>query len=330
VARVLVSSSFRDNSVEKDEVCRPSGAEDMGQESPVRTDPFFIVGMQRSGTTMLRLMLNAHRNLAVPFESDFIPRVYQNLCQYGDLSIRENAAACLGDISRQDKPKRGKLIEDPEAVLAHEIRNYADLVRAIFEEYAMRRGKPRWGDKTPTHVLDLDLLWNLFPSCRVIHVVRDGRDVALSLLAMEWGSNNLLKIADDWRLKTVLGHKMGAFLGKQYLEIRYEDLVLHPEENLRRICDFLGEPFDENMLDYHKSAQSEMPSDSLKWHGTSVSRPDPKKIGMWKSKMSMSDRILFEQVAGVELQMFGYPREALSPTIRSKIKKVYYCLWNRY
>jgi hypothetical protein len=302
----------------------------MGQESPVRPDPFFIVGMQRSGTTMLRLMLNAHRNLAVPFESGFIPSVYQDLSKYGDLRIRENAAACLSDICQRDMPKRGKLIEDPERVLAHQIRGYADLVRAIFEEYAKGRGKHRWGDKTPTHVVDLDLLWNLFPSCRVIHLVRDGRDVALSLLSTEWGPNNLLKIADDWRWKTVLGHKMGAFLGEQYLEVRYEDLVLNPDQVLRQICGFLQEPYDENMLLYDTSAQSEMPPDSLKWHRTSVSRPDPNKIGMWKSRMSMSDRILFEQVAGGELQLFGYPREKHGPTIRSKIKKAYYCLWNRY
>jgi hypothetical protein len=302
----------------------------MGHETPVGLDPFFIVGMQRSGTTMLRLMLNAHRSLAVPFESGFIPSVYKDLPKYGDLSIRENAAACLTDICQRDMPKRGKLIEDPERVLAHQIEGYADLVRAIFEEYAKRRGKPRWGDKTPTHVVDLDLLWKLFPSCRVIHVVRDGRDVAVSLLTTEWGSNNLLKIADDWRWKTLLGHKLGALLGEQYLEIRYEDLVLNTEHILRQICSFLQEPYDENMLLYHMSAESEMPSESLKWHRTSVTRPDPNKIGMWKHRMSLSDRILFEQVAGDELQLFGYQREKHPPTIRSKIKKAYYCFWNRY
>ena len=76
-------------------------------------------------------------------------------------------------------------------MLDYPIRNYADLVRAIFEEYAKGKGKSRWGDKTPTYVLDLDLLCRLFPNCRVIHLVRDGRDVAVSLLATEWGSNNL-------------------------------------------------------------------------------------------------------------------------------------------
>jgi len=302
----------------------------MGQETSLRPEPFFIVGMQRSGTTMLRLMLNAHRSLCVPFESGFIQGVYKDLSKYGDLSVRENATACLTDICQRDMPKRGKLIEDPERVLAHEIRGYADLVRAIFEEYANRRGKLRWGDKTPTHVVDLDLLWSLFPGCRVIHVVRDGRDVALSLLATEWGSNNLLKIADDWRWKTLLGHKMGAFLGEQYLEIRYEDLVLNTEGILRQICDFLQEAYDENMLLYHASAESEMPSESLRWHRASVSRPDPNKVGMWKSRMSLSDQILFEQVAGDELQLFGYPTEKHPPTMGSKIKKAYYCLWNRY
>jgi hypothetical protein len=302
----------------------------MRQHGSVRPDPFFIVGMQRSGTTMLRLMLNAHHSLAVPFESGFIPLVYRDLDKYGDLSVRENAAACLSDICQRDMPKRGKLIEDIARVLGHQIRSYADLVSAIFEEYAKQMGKPRWGDKTPSYVADLDLLWRLFPTCRVIHVLRDGRDVAVSLLATEWGPKNLLKIAEDWRWNTLLGHKMGAFLGEQYLEIRYEDLVCNPESILRQICDFLLEPYDENMLLYHTSAESQMPPGSLKWHRASVSPPDPKKVGLWKHRMSLSDRILFEQVAGHELQMFGYQRENLSPTIRSKIRKAYYCLWHRY
>ena len=97
-----------------------------------------------------------------------------------------------------------------------------------------------------------------------------------------------------------------------------------------RSAGFFGNLYDENMLRYHTSAQSEMPSDSLQWHRTSVSHPNPNKVGMWKSQMSMSDRFLFEQVAGRELQLFGYPREQHGPTIRSKIKKAYYVLWNRY
>jgi hypothetical protein len=302
----------------------------MRQENPVRPDPFFVVGMQRSGTTMLRLMLNAHRNLAIPFESGFIPLMYRDIHKYGDLSIRQNAAACLSDISQRDLPMRGKLIEDPERVLSYEIRNYADLVWAIFDQYAERMGKRRWGDKTPTYLVDLDVLWTLFPHCRVIHLVRDGRDVAVSLLATEWASNNLLRIAQEWRWNTTLGHKMGAFLREQYLEIRYEDLVCNPENILRQICDFLLEPYDENMLSYHTSAESQMPRDSLKWHRASVRLPESNKIGMWKQRLSPSDRILFEQVAGDALQMFGYERENLSPTIGSKIRKAYYCLWRRY
>src|SRR5919197_2911111 len=100
------------------------------QENRVKPEPFFIVGVQRSGTTMLRLMLNSHRNLAVPFESGFIPIIYKNLEKYGDLSIRSNAAACLKDISELPLLRKGKLTEDPESILDYGIRNYADLVWA--------------------------------------------------------------------------------------------------------------------------------------------------------------------------------------------------------
>jgi hypothetical protein len=160
--------------------------------------------------------------------------------------------------------------------------------------------------------------------------VRDGRDVALSLLNTAWGPRNLIKIAENWRWSTILGHKMGMFLKDQYLEVRYEDLVRNPAQVLGEICAFLKEPYDENMLLYHATATEEMPEASVHWHRSSISPPDPSKIGLWKQRMSQCDRILFEQVSGDALDLFGYGREYRPSTLASKIKKAYYCLWKRY
>lgn len=278
---------------------------------------------------MLRLMLNAHPNLAVPFESDFIPRFYLKHVEYGDLRIRENAAKLLEAISENSFVKRGKLIQDPHAVLSNSIASYRDLVNAIFGEYAKRNGKDRWGDKTPSYVSELDILWNLFPGCRIVHLVRDGRDVAASLGRLEWGSGHIPTVAEDWRWKTTLAHKIGAVLGEHYLEVRYEDLVLSTEETLRTICAFLKEPFHGDMLDFHVTAEKEMPSESMKWHRTSVQAPDDRKVSMWKRQMSLSDRIIFEQIAGATLDLFGYEREHHPSTWGSRLKKLYYCTLKR-
>jgi hypothetical protein len=297
-------------------------------DSPL--SPFFIIGAQRSGTTMLRLMLNRHPRIAVPHESGFITDFYRRQADYGDLSKRENAARLLADISETILVKRGGLVPEQEAVLSHPISRYSDLAYAIFTEYAKRKGKARWGDKTPYYTTDLDILWRLFPGCHIVHVVRDGRDVALSMRSVSWATSNLPRAAEDWRWKTILAHKVGSVLGEHYMEIHYEELVLETERTLRSICEFLDETFHEDMLSYFDTADQEVPEESLRWHQTSIKAPDPTKVYSWKTEMSLSDRILFDEIVGDALELFGYERENHPRTLRSRLKGLYYGLINRW
>lgn len=296
----------------------------MSTESVTQKPPFFIVGAHRSGTTMLRLMLNNHPHLAVPYESDFITLFYHKLPEYGDLGRQDNVTKLLHDICANPHVKKGKLIEDPQEILAHPITTYADLVQEIFTTYAQKKGKQRWGDKTPGYVTELDVVWKLFPGCRIVHLVRDGRDVAVSLRGLEWGSSHIPSVAEDWRWKTTLGHKVGAVLGEHYLEVHYEDLVLKTAETLRTICAFLQEPYDEALLAFHERAEGEMPAESIKWHQNSVRPPDPNIVYAWKHKMSIADRIIFEDIAGPTLAMFGYECEHHQNTLASSLKRLYY------
>jgi len=293
--------------------------------------PVFVVGGQRSGTTMLRLMLNSHPHIAIPFESDFIPQFYRRLADYGDLGAKENVARLLDDIVEQPFVKRGKLVRDKAEILAHHPQSYPELIRAIYRVYAESEGKRRWGDKDPDYVTELDVLWKLFPGCRIVHLVRDGRDVAISLRELDWGSKNLLKLARDWIWQVTLGHKMGAMLAPEYyMETRYEDLVLEPEQTLRRICAFIGEQYFPEMLSYHETAATAMPIASLKYHGTSVRPPDTTKVQAWRRRMSAADRILFEEVASRTLREFGYEVEGLGNTWTSRLRQFYYGLFSRW
>ena len=293
-------------------------------------EPIFVVGAQRSGTTMFRLMLNAHPRISIPFESGFIPSFYKRLSEYGDLSLKENQATLLRDIADHPLMKKGKLIQDVEQLSSLPISNYADLVTAIFSNYAQSKRKARWGDKTPSYVTELDIIWKLFPGCKVIHLVRDGRDVALSMGAMDWGSKNLIRLAQEWVWKTTLGHKMGSLIGDNFLEIRYEDLILETEATLKKVCSFIDEEYKAEMLSYHNSARDEMPSESIQYHKTSVSRPDQSKVFGWKTKMSRTDRIIFEDVARNALTRFGYEIENQRFTLGAKLKQIYYCAIRRW
>ncbi|MGE0383623.1 MAG: sulfotransferase [Gammaproteobacteria bacterium] len=291
--------------------------------------PFFVVGAQRSGTTMLRLMLNSHPRIAVPFESEFL-RPWADIGRYGDLREPASARRLLEALGQDPWTKKGEIIADPEAVLRRPIASYGDLLDAVFRCYAERRGKTRWGVKTPGYVTELDAIHAIFPAGQIIHLVRDGRDVALSYRQISWGTPHVARVADDWRMKVTLGRKMGRMLGSQYMEVRYEDLVRDPAAQLGRICEFIGEPYDPAMLDYHTQGEREMPADSMQWHRNSVSPPDEGKVNAWRREMPLADQIIFQDLAGDALDLFGYERVRDKARVRVLLRRLYYLLVKRW
>ena len=131
---------------------------------------------------------------------------------------------------------------------------YADVIRCLNASYARSRGKTRYGNKTPKHVLHMPEIAELFPEARFVHIVRDGRDVALSYLSKDFGPSDVRSAADVWRARVERGRADGARLGeRRYAELRYEDLLTDPEAELRTICAFLDLPFDDAMLRYHEN-----------------------------------------------------------------------------
>lgn len=275
--------------------------------------------------------MNAHPRLAVPFETNFIPKYFNNLASYGDLSIPANVERLLADIASEPFVVKGNLIADRQAILKQSPRSLADLVSAIFQTYAEREGKQRWGDKTPSFVTELDILWQLFPNCKIVHIIRDGRDVACSLRKLSWGSRNLPRLARNWAWQVTMGRKMGRIIGPDhYLEIYYEALVANPEGTLKEVCRFLGEEFDNSLLDYHRKGNKAMPSASLDYHRNSVSAPDTDKIQMWRKQMSAADQVLFEQEAGKVLEEFGYEAVGQPPNLGSRLAYLKYSLFSRW
>ena len=237
----------------------------------------------------------------------------------------------LDDISEYHLVVRGGHVTDKDAILSHSIASYSELIDAIMIEYAKSQGKERWGDKTPYYTVDIDVLWSLFPESKFIHLVRDGRDVLLSQQNISWLSNSVPRLAEDWRWKTTVCDKVGSVLGPEYfLELKYEDLIRDTEGTLRTICGFLGEPFAAEMLSHDETAESVVPADSLRWHKNSVRRPDPEKLFAWRHKLSRADQIIFEQVAGSALELFGYERQNRRSTLTSKLKNLYYAVVVRW
>jgi len=151
--------------------------------------PIFIVGCPRSGTHLLRNMLRSHPNLSFTGESHFIPKFYK---AFGDPKSQKEAKKLASVILHLQWIKPWHLSLAP-ASFAHD-RSYAQVVRRIFGAWAQKENKPRWGDKTPQYVTEMPVLSELFPGCKFIHIIRDGRDVALSWLALNFSPTKFFRL----------------------------------------------------------------------------------------------------------------------------------------
>ena len=280
----------------------------------------FVVGIGRSGTTLLRLMLDSHPQLAIPPETHFVPDVI-GLCRSGADAHRlaEEVAASrhwadLG-VDRAELERRFRELGSPRA---------DRVLRAFYTLYAERQGKPRWGDKTPAYLRRMALIANALPEARFVHLIRDGRDVVLSRRRRGMGAEvDIGRSAQRWRNRIVTARRQGDRLGRRYLELRYEDLVADPEDSLRRICGHIGLGYDPAMLRYHERAPERLQelnrdlpaagerdarpaAERMAAHALAAEPPSDERAGAWREQMPAADREQFERVAGDLLRELGY------------------------
>ena len=263
-----------------------------------------VLGVRRSGTTLLRVMLDRNPALAVPDESYFVPQL-----------ARRHRSAIDVDAFLDDLRRLPTLVEwglSPEAV-ARRLRpgmTTGEAVAAVFETYAAERGKTRWGDKTPLYMQYLPLLERLFPTARYVHLIRDGRDAALSFLSVPagimtegWGHpRDAAGFACQWATEVRAARALGARVGSgRYLEVRYEALVADPAAELRRICSFAGLDYDDGMLGYVGQTDS-----ARKEHQRRLDEPPRVGVRNWRTEMAPADRRAFEAVAGELLAELGF------------------------
>ena len=277
----------------------------------------FVVGCPRSGTTLLQRMLDAHPQLAVANDTHFIAHAIEAVAprwrETPSLLASESARLISWSRSYHRFGRLG-LPDDTVERAAAVAPDFPAFVRLLYDELASKNGKPYAGDKTPSYVRRLPLLHALFPRARFVHLLRDGRDVALSLLdwATEtkgpgriplWSDDPIAVCALWWRQRIEVGRADGAKLGPGcYLEVRYEDLVGDPGGELRRGAQFLELPFDHQMVAFNHGKVRERPGRSAKkaWLGPTPGLRD------WREQMEAADVELFELLAGETLKAAGY------------------------
>ena len=278
----------------------------------------FIVGTGRSGTTMLRMMLDAHPDLAVPPETHFIPtlaRAFEDPSKQLDDFLELVASFhTWRDFGIDTERLR-------EALTAPGPFHLTPALRTFFRLYAQRFGKPRWGDKTPMYFADMDLVQRVVPEARFIHLIRDGRDVALSIKDLWFGPNSIREAAGWWVSRIQHARSQVQAL-RYYMEVRYEDLVRDTANVLRRICAFIDLPWHPSMLDYHERAGQRLAEvgrdaethdrriiraeDRVAIFSLVLEPPQADRIERWRSEMAPADREWFDGVAGATLHELGY------------------------
>ena len=278
--------------------------------------PFFILGCPRSGTSMLARILNRHQNLAVPYESQIYPFFYPIRRLYGDFSIKSNRNKCIRDILASERMRvdwGGVLtIDSVNKNVTRE--SFAGIFEAILRAWSQQAGKIRWGEKTPQNVKYINEIEKDFQNAKFIHIVRDGRDIALSLKKAKFGPVNYLNAAYYW--KNYL-EKVEAFKKIQsrnnYMEIRYEDLVDSPYKVVKEVCIFLHEEFDQDMLNFYKDDVPDNIDITLQ---KNLSMPiNSKNKNKWCTEATKKDIRLFEAIAGEYLKQYGYECVNNDPTV---------------
>lgn len=306
---------------------------DVGAGTPSSNDrrnPYvFAVGCPRSGTTMLQRMLDSHPLLAVANDSHFIPRVVSDLPLDSDPALTPDLVEAVRGYRRF---YRLGLSDEAVDEAAASSTTYAGFVGALYAEYGRQRGKELAGEKTPDYVRSLPRLTSLFPWARAVHIIRDGREVALSTL--EWakdgkGPSKLAMWAEEpvavcalwWRWQVGTGRRDGARVGPAcYREVHYEDLVARPEESLRGLADFLDLPYAPQMATYYVGKTVQRPGLSAKkaW------LPPTAGLRDWHDGMSEADLEMFEVLAGDLLSDLGYELgvPSASPGVRARAERV--------
>jgi hypothetical protein len=280
-------------------------------EGPTRwTEPVFILGCPRSGTTLLTLMLSSHPRLAIPPESRFLVPIWRQRLRFGDLRDDDNRARLAAEIVARKGRKFNHLRVDREQVRQAIIEGDPTIGSAlgeVYRTYARKHGKPRWGDKQPTYFRNIDMLRTMWPEAQFIHLVRDGRDCVASLKRMSWFTRGHIAATAIWVHSIDCGTRAARRLpDRSFVEVRYEDLVQDYPTVLRGLCDFLGEEFSEDMLRPQKLAKQLPRRQRNKWHWRTATYIGPRRVGTYGELLSDRERALVERVAGSRLRAYGY------------------------
>ncbi len=281
-----------------------------GETTARNKAPVFVLGCGRSGTTLLYHMLLSAGGFAVyRAESNAI-----NLLEprFGDLSVKRNKEKLM-EVWLASKlfERSGLEAQAIKAKVIAECQNGGDFLRIIMGEMAHQQNVERWADSTPEHLLYVDRIKETIPEALIVHIIRDGRDVALSMekghwiRPFPWQKRDGLAVAGlYWEWIVQKGRESGRKFGPDYTEIHFEELVAQPRESLAHLGRFIDHDLDYDRILRVGIGSVREPNTSFK-AGSSGEKFNP--VGRWKEKFSPTALRRFEGLVGGTLREVGYP-----------------------
>jgi len=283
----------------------------------IRRDPFFILGAPRSGTSLIARMLNSHSDIAVPDETKIFQTFVPLLPLYGDLRQPGRLQRLVADVVAwrwvRRLPNPPRVDDVMERVARPEL---GGVFEAVLSVWAEQQGKACWGDKTPNNLYFWPFIEASFPRAAVIHIVRDGRDVALSQIEAPFGPKTFATAAERWvacvKQIRAIGERFGS---NRYIEVHYEDLLSRPHATMTHVLQLLGWPFDPGVLQFHLDAR---PVETDAVNDVNIQRPLlTENSGKWKSVVDRRKIEVFESIGGAMLEACGYARATTAAPIGS-------------
>lgn len=277
--------------------------------------PIFMIGTQRSGSNLLRLMLNQLTEIASPHPPHIFERIHPLLDKYGDLTVEGNFSQLVDDVCKliELNPVEWQGVNlDRKKIISrcNKERSLAAVYGSVYDIYSEAQNAKTWCCKSLVNIHYIDTIEQHFKNPKYIYLFRDGRDVALSFQKAVVGEKHIYNIAKDWaHTQEKAIELMEQIDPDRVFRISYEHLTKNTLEVARSLCKFIGVNYTEYMMDFYKTSEAKNAASSSNLWGNVTNPVMSNNTGKYKVEMPEDDIRIFESVAGHILDKLGYKRE---------------------
>ncbi|HNS17395.1 MAG TPA: sulfotransferase [Bacteroidales bacterium] len=283
-------------------------------ERTMEDRPVFVIGADRSGTTLLRLLLTSHPLICIPPESLFFPLNESRFA--GSLQMSGQLEEFITSLYQDGKFRDWKLDRDRLAERLHGLSDpdYATVVKNVYLLYVEMNapGALIWGDKNPYNLFHVSVIKRHFPEARILHIIRDVRAVYHSLkdetIRKQWEISEPLTDFVRQRYQQVHKVHTGLLGDRNYFSLHYEELVRHPEKMMKEVCSFLRVDYDPSMLDFHRINRERelVPRHRLGWHAMTLKPVSGRRANAWRKGLTSEEIREIEHENALYLKDLGY------------------------